>query len=69
MNYRKYSRSFDNFKLNTGTTHPFDKRTSQSQGAGVIPLTDEEESLWQGSIEVGTPPVSYLSTYDQLVED
>ncbi|KAJ8472586.1 hypothetical protein ONZ45_g16604 [Pleurotus djamor] len=56
----KLNRGFAAFEKNTGSIHPNDSRNSTKRetdaGTGAEPLLEIQETLWYGSITVGTPP-------------
>jgi cathepsin D len=55
-------RGLDAFERNTGSPHPLVRIDSRKRDAGPVPLTAEDnDSLWQGTISVGTPPVDFTS--------
>ncbi|KIJ29295.1 hypothetical protein M422DRAFT_269368, partial [Sphaerobolus stellatus SS14] len=62
----KMSRGFQAFEQNTGTAHPnaFAPGTIQRRATAAVPLTDDGGQLWQGSISVGTPAVSFTVDFD-----
>jgi len=62
----KMARGFSAFEKNTGAAHPhaFSAETLQRRATAAVPLTDDDSELWQGSISVGTPPVSFTVDFD-----
>ena len=69
----KFANGFSAYKANTGEEHPLaagfgfppppggiGRRASKS----AIPLQDDDGSLWQGSLRVGTPPQTYTVQMD-----
>ncbi|KAJ3812930.1 acid protease [Lentinula aff. lateritia] len=69
----KLARGFSAFQRNTGSAHPSDTRNlanfidlkNRKRATGADPLTDDEDgSLWQGAISVGTPPVDFTVDFD-----
>lgn len=58
----KYDHTLSAFEVNTGKTHPLAASRGThvaKRSTGVDPLTDSSEELWFGTIDVGTPAVSY----------
>ena len=57
----KVSRGLDAFERNTGVKHPLDTGSRPTRRAtGGDPLTDDDEgSLWQGPISVGSPAKAF----------
>ena len=53
----------DAYKKNTGTPHPLSHaiKTSKSdkRDTGTISLSNQSESMWYGTISIGTPPVDF----------
>ena len=79
MIYSKIDTGFARFEANTGSVHPnfrnvsapphrLHKRQSANatgSGVGTDSLTDDDDNqLWQGTISVGTPPVTYTVDFD-----
>ncbi|KAJ3715622.1 acid protease [Lentinula guzmanii] len=68
----KLARGFSAFQKNTGIAHPSDtgnlansaNTNSRKRATGADALTDDEGSLWQGGISVGTPPVDFTVDFD-----
>lgn len=61
----KILRGFDRYQRNTGSRHALQPDTSNTRRAvGKDALTDESEQLWQGTISVGTPAVTYTVDFD-----
>ncbi|KAF8076138.1 acid protease [Lyophyllum atratum] len=60
----KMHRGFQAFQKNTGSFHPNDIRLATKRATGSDHLTDDDGSLWQGTISVGTPPVSFTVDFD-----
>ncbi|KAI0081508.1 acid protease [Panus rudis PR-1116 ss-1] len=62
----KLKNGFDAYKRNTGFQHPLDGASGPSRRAtGADPLTDDQDgSLWQGDISVGTPLQRYTVDFD-----
>ncbi|KAH7926143.1 acid protease [Leucogyrophana mollusca] len=70
----KYRHTFAAYEKNTGSQHSLlasliprnDDASSEtkSKGEGVVPLTDENAQLWQGTISVGTPPKKFTVDFD-----
>lgn len=59
---RKVSRGFKAYQQNTGALHPSDKGIHfelEKRAIGDLELNDSSGVLWQGEVEVGTPPVKY----------
>ena len=58
---RKIARGFANYEKNTGKVHPNCRNTTASnkRSTGVVPLTNDDNALWQGTISVGTPAVDF----------
>jgi cathepsin D len=74
--YRKIKGGLATFQRNTGQPHPLAggiKTSSKKRATGSVPLTDDENSLWYGSIEIGTPPKPFtgmtLSSGQRLPSD
>jgi hypothetical protein len=56
----KILRGFAIYEQNTGTPHPLAGPTIHKRATGADPLTDDAGyGLWQGSVAVGTPAVTY----------
>ena len=69
MNHSKYQTGFEAYKRNTGQSHPLDSSSGvfnvTRRSTGTDPLTIEDGGqLWQGTITVGTPAVSYTVDFD-----
>jgi len=68
----KVHRGLSAFELNTGTLHPLSalitapalKKRQTGSSNGSDPLTDSNQILWFGTIEVGTPPTTYTVDFD-----
>lgn len=63
MPFSKIQRGFEAFEKNTGAPH----RLAAGAQKGLTkrasePLTDFEEDLWFGSIQVGTPAKTFTGT-------
>ena len=73
---RKYESTIEAFRRNTGEEPPisigvpkgeddlFTNVTNRKRATGSVPLIDEQEVLWQGTISVGTPSVDYTVDFD-----
>lgn len=73
---RKYESTMEAFRRNTGQEPPisygvlesegnlFANRTNRKRATGSVPLVDDQDVLWQGTISVGTPPVDYTVDFD-----
>jgi len=62
---RKIMRGLDAFERNTGSPHSLVRIDSRKRDAGSVSLAAEDNgSLWQGSISVGTPPVDFTIDFD-----
>lgn len=61
----KVSRGLDAFERNTGAKHPLDTGNRPTKRAtGADPLTDDDDgSLWQGAISVGSPAKGFTGGY------
>ncbi|KAG6369343.1 aspartic peptidase domain-containing protein [Boletus reticuloceps] len=64
--YAKYANTFAAYERNTGSRHPLDTwRRSTSSGLSsratsrTIPLTNQDQELWYGSLTIGTPPQDF----------
>ena len=69
MDHSKYQTGFEAYKKNTGQNHPLDTSSGvfnvTRRSTGADPLTIEHGGqLWQGTITVGTPAVSYTVDFD-----
>ncbi|VDC02585.1 unnamed protein product [Peniophora sp. CBMAI 1063] len=63
----KVSRGLDAFERNTGNKHPLDSgnRRPSRRATGGDPLTDDDDgSLWQGPISVGSPAKGFTVDFD-----
>ncbi|KZV89103.1 acid protease [Exidia glandulosa HHB12029] len=66
--HAKMQRGFAAYAKNTGSVHPnfhfvgkFGRRALATVG---VPLTDDDELLWHGTVSVGNPPVKYKVDFD-----
>lgn len=53
--------------MNTGTVHPLaiiNKLNPVKRATGADALTDHQEMLWYGPIQVGTPAVTFTVDFD-----
>ncbi|KAF8442210.1 aspartic peptidase domain-containing protein [Boletus edulis BED1] len=69
--YAKYANTFAAYERNTGSRHPLDTwRRSSSPGLSrratskTVPLTNEDQELWYGSLTIGTPPQDFTVDFD-----
>jgi cathepsin D len=70
----KVNHGLASFERNTGSAHPFaapatsepvaESSPIAERATGADVLTDEQEDLWEGTISVGTPPVSFTVDFD-----
>ncbi|KAN0101218.1 Merops: A01.UPA [Tylopilus felleus] len=60
----KVLRSFDNYQKNTGTPHPGALKGTQKRATGADALANDQNTLWYGSVDVGTPPVTFTVDFD-----
>ncbi|KAF8897319.1 acid protease [Infundibulicybe gibba] len=60
----KIHRGFRAFEKNTGSSHPNDLKKLSGRATGADALTDDQGELWQGSISVGTPAVTFTVDFD-----
>jgi len=61
----KFDKGFEAFERNTGNSHPLAVgRTLNNRATGAVELTDDQGTLWYGSVKVGTPLVPYTVDFD-----
>ncbi|KAH7907902.1 aspartic peptidase domain-containing protein [Hygrophoropsis aurantiaca] len=63
----KIFNGFDRYEHNTGSPHPSAPRKGaqrRAEGSGSVPLTNNQNLLWYGSISVGTPAQTYTVDFD-----
>lgn len=69
--YRKIQRGMIAYERNTGEPHPLSNGIETSESSfgkrdtrtGSIMLTNLNDSLWYGTISVGTPPKNFTGVY------
>ncbi|XP_006459904.1 hypothetical protein AGABI2DRAFT_149875 [Agaricus bisporus var. bisporus H97] len=65
---RKLGRGFQAYQKNTGKAHPNAMKELlellETRATGSVPLIDDQEVLWHGSISVGTPPKEFTGSSD-----
>jgi cathepsin D len=62
---KKVQKGLTAFERNTGHAHPSAHKAHHAKrGVGNVPLTDDNDNLWYGSISVGTPPADYTVAFD-----
>ena len=61
----KVLEGFKNYQKNTGTAHPAALPGTQIQRreTGADPLTNQDSTLWYGSVSVGAPPVTFTGKF------
>ncbi|KAF9449879.1 acid protease [Macrolepiota fuliginosa MF-IS2] len=62
----KFDRGFRAFEKNTGQVHPgrVQKETVEARATGAVPLVDDQDALWHGTISVGTPAKQFTVDFD-----
>lgn len=50
---------FRAFETNTGSVHPSDTQRYKKRATGPVPLTNDNDALWHGTISLGTPGVPF----------
>ncbi|KAF9221231.1 acid protease [Gyrodon lividus] len=53
-----------NFEKNTGASHPSSVKGARKRGSGGDALTNNNNTLWYGTISVGTPPNTFTVDFD-----
>lgn len=73
VRYSKFENGFAAYEANTGEPHPLAdgfvpwptaNLTRRATGSAGNALVDDDGELWQGTISVGTPPVTYTVDFD-----
>jgi len=71
--YRKILTGLDNYEVNTGTMHPFAVKRNESglgtRSGASVPLTQDQNFLWNCEISIGTPPKIRMVTIDTGAAD
>jgi cathepsin D len=61
--YRKIQRGMVAYERNTGEPHPLssgiEKSSTGKRDTGSVPLADNNDALWYGTISVGTPAENF----------
>ncbi|KAI0272441.1 aspartic peptidase domain-containing protein [Gloeopeniophorella convolvens] len=69
----KMRHGFAAYLKNTGKEHPFaadlKPGAHRKRATGDVPLTDYQEELWYGSIQVGTPAETFTVDFDTWSSD
>lgn len=64
----KYENGFEAYLRNTGEAHPLytapDFNITRRATGAIAPTDENSGELWQGTISVGTPPVTYTVDFD-----
>ncbi|KAI0036005.1 acid protease [Vararia minispora EC-137] len=64
----KLARGMSAYERNTGSRHPLDRRGMVKRGSGLVPLLDDlNETFWEGTIAVGTPPRIFRGSSDTIL--
>lgn len=62
--HNKLARGFATYERNTGKAHPSNTKHITRRSTGADALQDDSETLWQGTVEVGTPSVKFNVDFD-----
>ncbi|KAK0490644.1 acid protease [Armillaria novae-zelandiae] len=62
--HNKLARGFAAYERNTGKAHPSNTKHITRRSTGADALQDDSETLWQGTVEVGTPSVKFTVDFD-----
>ncbi|KAG6828378.1 hypothetical protein H0H92_008177 [Tricholoma furcatifolium] len=61
----KLQRGFAAYEMNTGSTHPNARKSKSKRGITTsIPLSNDDNNMWYGSISVGTPATTFTVDFD-----
>jgi hypothetical protein len=67
--YRNILRGLDNYEMNTGTTHSFSVKWSESGLGRRYPPAEVQLPGWITEILIGTPPKTFNGTFSLYHSD